>query len=205
VTCLHDPEGVHLDTFIEIYHETMRRVGAAPMYFFPREYFDKLFHTLGDRFHLAFCLSEGKIVCGGIFIECGDVLQYHLGGTRNGALEFAPMKLLLDEVRIWASGRNLKVFHLGGGATAQADDPLLHFKLGFSSRVHDFAVWRWVLNSSAHEQLCQERLQWLEANGISEVNPGFFPQYRMPVTQPASLVSHLSTMSRVTTAQELHP
>jgi len=205
VTCVHDPEGVHLDAFIEIYHETMRRVDAAPMYFFPREYFDKLFQTLGDRFHLAFCLSEGKIVCGGIFIECGDVLQYHLGGTPNGALEFAPMKLLLDEMRIWASGRNLKVFHLGGGATAQADDPLLHFKLGFSDRVHDFAAWRWVLDSAAHEKLCQERLLWLEANGISEANPAFFPQYRTPVTRPALLSPHLSTMSRVTPAQVLHP
>jgi hypothetical protein len=204
VTCMHDREGAHLDTFIEIYHETMRRVGAASVYFFPREYFETLFHTLGDRFHLAFCISEGKIVCGGIFIECGDVLQYHLGGTRNGALEFAPMKLLLDDMRIWASGRNLKVFHLGGGATAKADDPLLHFKLGYSDRVHDFAVWRWVLDSVAHRQLCLERLQWMEANGVPAANSDFFPQYRMPVTPPALLSSPLSTMSGVTLTQELH-
>jgi CelD/BcsL family acetyltransferase involved in cellulose biosynthesis len=204
VTCVHDREGAHLDTFIEIYHETMRRVGAASIYFFPREYFETLFHTLGDRFHLAFCLSEGKIVCGGIFIEGGDVLQYHLGGTRNEALEFAPMKLLLDDVRIWASGRNLKVFHLGGGATSKADDPLLHFKLGYSDRVHDFAVWRWVLDSVAHQELCGERLQWMEANGVPAANPDFFPQYRLPVIQPASLASPLCAMSRVAPAQELH-
>jgi hypothetical protein len=204
VTCVHDREGAYLDTFIEIYHETMRRVDAAPIYFFPREYFETLFHTLGDRFHLAFCLSEGKIVCGGIFIECGNVLQYHLGGTRNRALEFAPMKLLLDDVRIWASGRNLEVFHLGGGATAKPDDPLLHFKLGYSDRVHDFAVWRWVLDSVTHRQLCQERLQWMEANGVPAANPDFFPQYRMPVTQPASHSLPLSTISGVALTQELH-
>jgi hypothetical protein len=205
VTCLYDREGVHLDIFIEIYHETMRRVGAAPVYFFPREYFKELLRTLGDRFHLVFCLSEGKIVCGGIFIECGDVLQYHLGGTRNEALEFAPMKLLLDDVRIRASGRKLKVFHLGGGATPQSDDPLLHFKLGFSDRVHDFAVWRWVLDSAAHEHLCRERLQWDEANGVVAASPIYFPQYRAPVIQPTSLSAHLTGVSGVASGQELHP
>ncbi len=192
VTCVHDPDGLHLDTFIQIYHETMTRVGAVPLYFFPREYFYSLFGTLGDRFHLILGMSQGEIVCGGIFIECGGVLQYHLGGTRNAALEFAPMKLLLDEARIWANQRKLRVFHLGGGATARPDDPLLHFKLGFSDRTHDFAVWQWVLQPEAHERMCQQRLQWIEGKSIVTSGSTFFPEYRRPAVQAATLRSQLA-------------
>ena len=42
VMSLHDRDRLYLDTFVDIYHETMRRVGAAPGYFFPGAYFDKL-------------------------------------------------------------------------------------------------------------------------------------------------------------------
>lgn len=185
VTCVHDCDGVYLDDFIEIYHETMRRVGAAPGYFFPPSYFRKVSDTLGDRLHLFVCLHEGKVVCGAIFVECCGILQYHLGGTANAALRLAPMKLLHDTTRIWANGRDLKFFHLGGGATTQPDDSLLYFKLGFSPRTHDFAVWRWVLLADVYSRLCAETSRWNEQNGLTVANAGFFPEYRTPTVQPA--------------------
>jgi hypothetical protein len=186
MTCVHDRDGVYLETFVEIYHETMRRVGAAPSYFFPLAYFRKLSDALGERMHLLVCLQEGNVVCGGVFVECCGILQYHLGGTWNAALKFAPTKLLLDDTRMWASRRDLKVYHLGGGATMQPDDPLLHFKLGFSKRTHDFIVWRWVLRADVYRLLCAERSRWIEQNGLAAANAGFFPEYRTPTVIPSS-------------------
>src|SRR5579883_411832 len=92
VTVIQDREGIYLEDFIDIYYETMRRVGAVEAYFFPRDYFRRLRRELGDRFHLGVAMFEGKPVCAGIFIEAGAILQYHLGGTLNSALDFAPMK-----------------------------------------------------------------------------------------------------------------
>jgi hypothetical protein len=175
---------VYLDAFVEIYHETMRRVGAAPGYFFPLAYFHKLFDSLGERSHLFVCLHEGKVLCGGVFVECGGILQYHLGGTSNDALKFAPMKLLHDDVRVWANGRDLRFYHLGGGATMQPDDSLLHFKLGFSGVTHDFTVWRWVLLGDVYRRLCAETSRWNKQNGLATANARFFPEYRAPTVHP---------------------
>jgi Acetyltransferase (GNAT) domain len=183
VTCLHDRDGLYLDTFVDIHHETMRRVGAMPGYFLPAEYFHKLSEGLGERFHLVVCLHEGKVLCGAIFVECCGILQFHLGGTANAALKLAPAKLLLDDTRVWANDRNLKVLHLGGGATLQPDDPLFHFKLGFSNHTHDFTVWRWVLLDNVYRQLCAEKSCWNEQNGLAVAHAGFFPEYRASTVQ----------------------
>lgn len=192
VTFRLDPSGIHLNDFLEIYYETMRRVNAAPIYFFPPDYFRKLRSELGDRFHLGICMSDQQVVCAGIFIECGGILQYHLGGTLTSALNLAPMKLLVDEMRIWATHRKLKVLHLGGGTTSRPDDPLLHFKLGFSDRTHEFAVWRWILDRNAYQQLCRERSQWNLENGVTAASAHFFPQYRAPVIPLALPAPHLA-------------
>jgi hypothetical protein len=204
VTCVHDRDGLYLDAFVEIYYETMQRVGAAPAYFFPLSYFHKLRAALGERLHLFVCLHEGKAVCGGIFVECCGILQYHLGGTSNAALSFSPAKLLHDEIRMWANNRDLKFYHLGGGATMQPDDSLLHFKLGFASLTHDFTVWRWVLRADVYRRLCAERSRWNQQNGLAAANASFFPEYRAPtahlVLPPPGLMSAGENVSSASAA-----
>lgn len=178
--CVHDREGLYLNAFAEIYRETMLRVGAAPGYFYTEDYFRGLSANLGEKHHLFVCLLDGKPVCAGVFIECLEILQYHLGGTLSLALVHGPMKLLFDEVRIWANSRNLKFFHLGGGATTDPNDPLLYFKLGFSKMTHDFNVWCWVLNESVYKQLCEEASRFNQVNGLVPAKQAYFPEYRSP-------------------------
>ncbi len=185
VTCILDTACLHLDAFIDVYYETMRRVDAPASYFFTRAYFYKLAATLGERFHLFVCLHDGKVVSGGIFIECRGIVQYHLGGTLDSALELAPMKLVMDEVRLWGTDKGFGFLHLGGGATTRANDPLMYFKLGFSKQTHDFSVWRWVLNAGTYESLCADVSSWNEKNQRAVTSKGFFPQYRAP-TEPVA-------------------
>ena len=142
VTCVQDAERAYLGEFRSIYYETMRRVGAAERYFFPATYFDRLAQALGSRLRHFVCFQDNRAILAGLFVVCQGILQYHLGGTRDAALALAPLKLLLDEVRLWATDQGLRVFHLGGGATRQPDDSLLFFKKGFSDRTHEFAAWR---------------------------------------------------------------
>jgi hypothetical protein len=180
--CVHDRDGTYLDDFIRIYHETMERVGATQDYFFSRDYFVELLTNLDTEAHLFVCLHEGKAVCGGLFVECSGIVQYHLGGTLNDALKLAPMKLLVDEVRLTATARGCRVLHLGGGTSDRPDDDLLHFKRGFSRRFHDFVVWQWVLMPDAYRQLC--------AASSQADNSDFFPAYRCTAVggQSASIV-----------------
>lgn len=178
VECLHDPSFTHLETFIDIYHETMRRVHASGSYFFDQSYFERLIE-IGDQFHLFVGRQDGRIICGALFALCDGVAQYHLAGTRDDALRLAPMKLVLDEARLWATQQGAHTLHLGGGLSAQ-EDPLFQFKAGFSDRRHEFAIWRWILNQQVYDRLARIRDEANRRNGLRPASPDFFPQYRCP-------------------------
>lgn len=187
-----DTEKRHLDEFVAIYRETMRRVGAAPAYFFPHDYFTSLAEALGETLELFLVKdASGRVVCAGLFTFCDGLVQYHLGGTRSEALPHSPMALLLDAVRLWAHGRGARVFHLGGGVGARADS-LFHFKAKLSPMRNQFATWRWILNRDVYETLSAKHAGELL---IAELEPasGFFPAYRAPghplrQTEPEDLV-----------------
>ncbi|MCI0455733.1 MAG: GNAT family N-acetyltransferase, partial [Gemmataceae bacterium] len=176
--CLRDPEFARLGDFIALYHETMTRVDAAPSFFFPPAYFDALRAGPHPDVHLFVCTLQGRVVCGALFLACAGILQYHLSGTYNQYLALAPMKLLLDEVRGWATEQGFRMLHLGGGSTDAPEDSLLHFKAGFSDRRHAFHTWRWVVQEEAYQQLCALKRGWNEQNGQRYAVANFFPEYR---------------------------
>ena len=186
VACTHEPDGVHLDDFVRIYYQNMRRVGASESYFFPPEYFEQHRRALGSRLHCFVCRHQGEVLCGGLFVTCQGNVQYHLGATLDEALKMAPMKLLMDEVRLWATARGERRFHLGGGATSHPDDSLLFFKKGFAGDIHDFCVWRWILHPELYQQLCDEKHQRNERLAVRNVSARYFPAYRCPTVPCAA-------------------
>ena len=179
MVALEDTGKQHLQRFVEIYTQTMRRVSATDYYFFEPEYFEDLAARLGPAFRLFVILAGNDVACAGIYAVCDGIIQYHLGGTHDDFLELAPMKLLTDTVRLWGNEHGCKVLHLGGGVGAQADS-LFHFKAGFSDRRHEFLLWRWVLDSQAYDELCERHARRNAENGLEWTSPDFFPQYRCP-------------------------
>jgi hypothetical protein len=118
-----------------------------------------------------------NVTSAGLFVECGGILQYHLSGTDRTYAKLASTKLLLDSVRSWANGRNMRVFHLGGGVGGDQDN-LFFFKSGFSQRHHDFRAWRWIVQPTSYERLVKSRRAWRTANGVERDLSGYFPEYR---------------------------
>jgi hypothetical protein len=166
-----------LDRFIEMYHETMHRVGAEGGYFFEKSYFYSLREAVGEHVHLAFVEADGQLIGGGIFFEYAGIVQYHLGATRSDCLREQPSKLMFDEARRWASTRGNRALHLGGGLGGRSTSEgngLYLFKAGFSDRRHPFHTWRVVVDEPAYEQLTQRTL--VEADPAV----GYFPAYRSP-------------------------
>jgi len=179
VTVRLDKTFESLHEFVEIYHETMKRVGADKSYFFPYSYFSKLCSLKnGCAFHLFLCNSGDRIVSGGLFSECNQIIQYHLSGTITSWLRMAPMKLIIDEVRLWANQRSeMKYFHLGGGV-GSAEDSLFRFKAGFSPMRFPFHIWRWIVQHDLYRQLVDERRRWYEKRDENFPENDFFPAYR---------------------------
>lgn len=172
VVCFADSDFQHLGHFIDLYYETMTRVGARRHYLFDRRYFDELRGAVGQSLHLYICYYDGQPISGGLFVHTGDIVQYHLGGTDGRYLKWAPTKLVFDTVRRDFSGR-ASWFHLGGGLGAQSDS-LFHFKKGFGGEAYLFVLWKWVVQERTYEALCRQRFRAEE-----ELSGTFFPRYRM--------------------------
>lgn len=171
VRCVEDRDASALDDFIEVYAETMDRVGAEERYLFDRSYFENLIGQLGDHARLFHCLHDDEVICSAVITECRGIVQYHLGGTRTDHLRLAPMKLLFDGVRSWAVARGCTHFHLGGGVGGH-DDGVYRFKMGFSDDRHPFSVLEWIVDADAYAGLC-DRIP-----AAPDPVPGRFPAYR---------------------------
>ena len=172
-----------LTEFVDLYGETMTRNQAAASYFFGFDYFAALFRALPGRARL-FTVCDGEtLVAGGVFVETDGIVQYHLGGSDHRYAGFAPAKLLLDEVRLWAAARGHRYLHLGGGRGGRRDS-LFAFKAGFSGRHFPFFVWKCVLQPAIYDELCRLHSRLPGAAGAAGAG-GYFPAYRRAAAAPS--------------------
>lgn len=164
-------ESLHVDKFIDIYHQTMDRVAASPRYYFSKEYFYAFLNNSDFESILLLAEKESQITAGAIFTLTNDIMQYHLAGTLSEFMQDTPMKLILEEARLIGNAIEFKNLHLGGGVGGSDDDSLFRFKSGFSKNFNQFSVWRYVVNKDVYEQLVFE-------NGQKDNKSDFFPLYR---------------------------
>ena len=167
--------------FVEVYSQTMARLGADQFYQFPEEYFRDLRAALGDRLHLCSVVdAHGDLVCAAVLTSTQGIVQYHLSGTANEFLDCSPSKLMLHEIAMWAKQTGHKVLHLGGGLGGHADS-LLYFKTGFSPLRSDFLTYRLICDADKYRALCEH----LDPASLPD---SYFPRYRLnsgsqPITQ----------------------
>ncbi|MBR8839654.1 MAG: GNAT family N-acetyltransferase [Stigonema ocellatum SAG 48.90 = DSM 106950] len=170
------PFAQYIDEFVEIYEETMNRVGANNGYYFDYDYYLHL-SKLGELIHLCIVEWEGQIICASLIAECCGIVQYHLSGTRNQFLKQAPNKFMLDYVRYWGKERGNKALHLGGGV-GSAKDSLYEFKAGFSKQRHSFMTLSLVIDEEKYRYLVELRAKVLNTPVEDLLQSNFFPAYR---------------------------
>jgi CelD/BcsL family acetyltransferase involved in cellulose biosynthesis len=168
----------HYDDFLRLYALTMQRTNADEAYHFDRSYFDQLRRALESKLHLFVAELQGRVVSAGLFSLFQNIVQFHLSGSDPEYLHYAPSKVLIDQVRIWASSQGAKIFHLGGGVGSKRDS-LFMFKAGFSDRYHEFKVWKCIVDDAAYNQAINERKT--KNNAPPLVSSSYFPAYRSPI------------------------
>lgn len=174
----------HLESFMEIYRDTMDRVRARESYYFGRDYFARL-ADMPEGVHCGLVDWQGRTAAACIFFECGGIVQAHLGGTRSEFLSRSPFHLLLYFVAEWARGRGNRYLHMGGGVGG-SNDRLLQFKRGFSPLLFPFCTLRLVTDPKTYRELTMRRARAAHVP-VEEVAGGdFFPAYRAPVRSVAS-------------------
>lgn len=181
ITVTADPEWAHLDSFVRMYHSTMKRNNAGEFYFFSKTYFSRLKEALGEHGSLMVARCGDEIAAATLLIEYGGVVSVHLLATDDSFLALSPSKLLIHEAQAWARSRGNRFVHLGGGRGSRTDDPLFRFKSQFSDRSYPFYTGRWVLNRGLYDTLAAQRNpQSNPAPGGEPAEP-FFPAYRSPL------------------------
>lgn len=169
----------HWDDFTEFQHmyaQTMARLNAVDYYYFSESYFQKLKSCFDKHLQLCTVISpDGNIAAGGLFTRVGDIVQYHLGGTNEHYLSHAPSKLMFFEMRNWAKESGARVFHLGGGLSADRDS-LFDFKRGFGTDEHSFYTIRIIHDLETYKRLNSRFLAKNCQNVFQD--PDFFPLYR---------------------------
>lgn len=171
ITCHHDTSCLYLDQFIEIYYDTMKSLGASSFYFFSKHYFKKILTSYDYNARLYICFKDNVAICGGIFVFCNKVVQYHLSGTHKNYYSLSPNKVMIDQVLSDARNEKMNVFHLGGGLGAQ-EDFLFKFKSGFSKKTLDFFVLKSIINNEIYTKLIPKKVS--DENSSKD----FFPEYR---------------------------
>jgi hypothetical protein len=166
----------HISVFMDIYRDTMDRLNAKDSYYFDQAYYESLI-DLSPHVFLCLIEDDSQPICGGIFTECGGIIQYHLGGTKTDFLPLSPSNLMFDEVRLWAKVRGNKIFHLGGGLGSQ-EDSLFDFKASFSKQRHHFCTLRLITNSEHYDNLVKTRARQINVSPAHLLDTNFFPAYR---------------------------
>lgn len=164
----HDDK--QINEFVNIYHETMKRVNAKEYYFFDFNYFKKLLNNLCFKCHLLVAIKDNNMAAGAIFTETKSIMQYHLAGTKQEYIKDTSMKLIIDKARLLGNKNKLHYLHLGGGVDGEDEDSLFRFKAGFSKQFCQFSVWNMIVNQQAYHSLVKEKGN-IKANN-------FFPLYR---------------------------
>ncbi len=170
-----DESWQYFDEFLDIYAETMQRVGASEYYLFPPSYFLTLKEALGEHLHLCAVLCDDTVACAGLFSEVDGIVQFYLSGMRMQHTKRHPSKAMLHFMRGWAKSRGNRWFHLGGGLGARKDS-LFEFKAGFSKGRAPFYTWRGIIDQSAYNRVVA---QWETIAGVAaDPEDLYFPIYR---------------------------
>lgn len=144
-----------IDAFIKIYYETMDRVNASQDYYFSQDYFYQFLQNRDFEAKLLVCKERNNVIAGAIFTNSEKIIQYHLAGTSSEYIKIAPMKLIIDEARLWGNQTAAGTLHLGGGVGGSDEDSLFRFKSAFSDQYMQFSVWRFIVNKEVYGELSQ--------------------------------------------------
>lgn len=168
------PTTENLRIFNDIYYHTMDRQNAAERWFFPENYFSMCCRHLGeDHSSLFFAYYQNKPISGYFLIHGFNTAYYHFGGGYSDYFDMRPNNLLMVETMIWAKRQGYELYHLGGGVSADENDPLARFKRGFGAFEAQLFTYGKVHNQGKYDILVKLALE-----GKKLEQPDFFPLYR---------------------------
>ncbi|MEQ9187354.1 MAG: GNAT family N-acetyltransferase [Cryomorphaceae bacterium] len=151
-------------SLMDLYYETLDRVGASSSYFFSRETLLEL--SSRDNCLLIGVSKEDNIMAVLMVLYTPDCAEYFINASDEQGRSYT--KLLLWEATKSLIQMKVKTFHLGGGSSE--GDHLEAFKRRFGGRKHSIPIWKEVLNQNVYGEICK-------SFGVAPSDNGYFPAY----------------------------
>lgn len=142
------PTDENIKTFIEIYSESMDRLGAKDYFYFNDEYFNKLIKECSQS-KLFFISDENEIIAASILLTHTDKAHHHLTGCKSYALEKRPNDFMIYSLIKWCQNSNIEKLHLGGGS-----EQIKAFKSKFSQMRIPYYIGYKIHNKEIYDYLC---------------------------------------------------
>ena len=159
-----------IDTFIEIYHNTMRRLNAKEVFYFGHDYFNELIDSEQINSKILFAVhNETKDIIAAAFVtHSGEICHLELVATNEDYFKYSPSRLLYDEARSIMKNDEIKYLVLGGG-TGGREGSLMRFKSSFTQNYIDYNIWKFIAIPDIYESLQSEFQRNHESNFFQNI------------------------------------
>ena len=167
-----------LNSFYDIYMNTMERNTASEIYFYNKSYFENLIKYNPDQILIAIVYKELTPVSVELIININDTLYSYLGGTLSEHFENRPNDFLKIEILKWAIKNNKKHYILGGGR--KDFDSLYKYKKAFFPKDNDvvFYTGRKIINKNMYYNLLKQNgFESTDVNNLISNSSQYFPFY----------------------------
>lgn len=146
-------EDIKIEEFKKVYNETMKKVKAEKEYYFNDEYFEEMknlsYFSIGIK-------KDKKLIAAAIFLKGKDIVHYHLAGSIESYLKYAPNNLLLWTAIKYAKQNGFKRFHFGGGTSNSLENPLYKFKKSFCKEEETFFIGKRIHKEEIYYKLIDD-------------------------------------------------
>jgi hypothetical protein len=143
--------------FSKIYLNRMTKLGARDEYHFDKEYFKNIIELGNDRWKVYLAYTpEDKIMGGCLLLFSEKFCHYHLSGSIQEHLKWAPNDVLRHSVIKEMLNSKYNAIHFGGGRTNSSADSLLLFKLKFSQQKCSYKVGGLILDNETYGHICKQ-------------------------------------------------
>ena len=173
-----DETGKRLDDFLRVYEHTMDRRRALKVYYFPRQFFERMHQQLAGQFAYFHALVDGQVVSTELVLVSKRSVYSFLGGTLENSFRERPNDLLKFAIMKWAKRQAKAHFVLGGGN--RGEDGIYRYKRAFAPRGETpYRLGGQIFSKELYDALMDGRQRFEQERGQAWVpTQGFFPAYR---------------------------
>ena len=156
-----DTELKYLSDFVDIYTETMSRLGADEFFDFGENHYKKLMNGLQGNSFFSVVLLNDEVISIAIIMLDELYGHYHLAGSKLEYLKYSPNNFLLFKTAIYLKSLGKVAFHIGGGTSSDESNSLFKFKKRFSKSLQRFYIGKKVFCESEYNEICNN---WANEN-----------------------------------------